>query len=393
MVNLEIKRPAHLVPSYSLTGDLLSFMRCHLQYRYYNGSALPPSRPVQLWYGEFIHGVLEAAYRIWQTNDPKPKFPWPCTVSEWGQDPPARAAHDIGELGDRIEVVLRAQGKQARSRHARAAAYRRADAAVNVLGPDLFPLIADAETKVIGTRTLPQIAGRPEIRADRYELHGVIDVVTQLSLGSVLKTNPLRLAIETARMELPQEFEIIADYKGAPRPGLKEPFWQQGDWQVQTYAWLRSHESGGVPIVAGVLFYINELAPGQEDLKEIKRQIDKGDTDVLPDRGSRDEQILRMWRSGQATDQLSIAYRLRRAIRVIPVTPKSLNDATREFDNVVRDIEENIQHEAAAGTIPAAWKANCTDEDTCVACDFRHFCPSPAGVDPATYVIEPPPAP
>lgn len=391
MVNLEIKRPAHVVPSYSLTGDLLSFLRCHLQYRYYNGSSLPPSRPVQLWYGEFIHGVLEAAFRIWQQGA-SPPFPWPNTQSQWSTPPPPRAAHDIGLLGDKIEVVLRAQGKEARSRDARNAAYRRAEAAVNELGPLLFPLIADAETKVIGTRPLTQLPNGPHLRADRYELHGVIDVVTQIQLASVSLSNPLRVAIESECRNLPARFEIIADYKGAPRPALTSNYWTQGDWQVQTYAWLRGHQVRDVPIVAGVLLYINELAPGNEDIREIQRQIRTGETDVLPSPGSQDERILRNWRSGQSTNQLSMEFRLRRAIRVIPVTPSSLQTATAAFDDVVREIEGNIESEARSGTILGSWSGNCTDGDTCVACDFRHFCTTP-GPTNRPIAITPPPAP
>ena len=390
MVNLEIKRPPHLVPSYSLTGDLLSFLRCQLQYRYYNGSSLPPSRPVQLWYGEFIHGVLESAYRIWQNTRPLPPFPWPCTVAEWNMPTPARPPHDVGEMGDRIELVLRAQGKEARSRAARNAAYRRAHVAVNELGPILFPLIADAETKVIGTRLLPAAPGRPAIRADRYELHGVIDVVTQLSLGAVAANNPLRVAIEAACGALPPTFEIVADYKGAGRPKTTSPYWTQGDWQVQTYAWLRSRQTAGTPIVAGVLLYINELAPGTDDFKDLQWQVNHGQTDVRPAPGSQDERIIRNWRAGQATNQLSLEFRLRRAIRVIPVTDASLANATDQFDNVVRTIEENIGREELAGHIPSAWVANCGDEDTCVACDFRHFCPSPAPNNTPVTITAPP---
>ncbi len=388
MVNLEIKRPAHLVPSYSLTGDLLSYLRCHLQYRYYNGSSLPPSRPVQLWYGEFIHGVLEAAYRLWETGN-APSFPWPMTVSQWNEVAPPRPDHDIGEIGERIEVVLRAQGKEARSRDTRAAAYRRAFAAVNELGPLLFPLIADAETKVIGTRALPPIAGRPPLRAKRYELHGVIDVVTQLELAAVPANHTLRQAVEAACTQLPPQFEIIADYKGAARPRLSSDFWPQGDWQVQTYAWLRNHQAQGIPIVAGVLFYINELSPGVDDMKEAKYQFEHNDTDVVPEPGSLDERILRNWHPGQATDQMSLTFRLRRAIRVIPVTPASLQTATTNFDNVVRSIEENIEHEARVGRILDAWQANCRSEGDCAACDFRHFCTSPAPNNDVINIVPP----
>lgn len=391
MVNLEIKRPAHVVPSYSLTGDLLSYKRCHRQYRYYNGSSLPPSRPVQLWYGEFIHGVLEAAFRIWQAAS-APSFPWPCTPSQWGATRPVREGHDIGEIGDRIELVLRAQGKEARSRRAREAAYDRARAAVNTLGPHLFPLIADAEKKVIGTRSIPVQAFAAEMRAGRYELHGVIDVVTQMQLSAVDAENPLRKAIEGYCESLPAIFEILADYKGAPRPALSDEHWKLGDWQVQTYAWLRRHQAKGVPIVAGVLIYINELAPGSNDMRNIRRQIETGDTDVAPVPGSMDERIIRNWKPGQDTDQLSAEFRFRRAIRVIPVTEESLEYATSQFDDVVAQIELSIRNEADRGTIVGTWEGNCKDEETCSACDFRHSCTTPAPTNEVRS-IQPPIAP
>src|ERR1700730_1107282 len=240
---LEARRGARLVPSYSLTGDLLSFLRCGLQYRYQSGSSLPPSRPVQLWFGEFIHGVMEAAYRLWSSTSSPPPFPWPCNPSQFLNPPPTqRAPHDIGTIGDVVEATLRSQGKISRSRAARESAYERANAAVNEIAPHLFPLVASAEQRVIGTRTIPRTGGggAADLRANRYELHGVIDVLTDVQLHSVSSGNVLREAIERACPNLPSHFEVIVDYKGSRRPATNHAFWNQGEWQLQTYAWLRT---------------------------------------------------------------------------------------------------------------------------------------------------------
>src|SRR5262245_21395520 len=120
---LDVRRPPFEVPSYSLTGDILSYQRCGLQYRYYNGSSLPPSRPVQIWVGEFVHGVLEEAYRLWQQS--QPQFPWPNNPTPWPPPPqaPQRQPHDIGSLGDLVEARLAAKGMRPRNSNARTSAY------------------------------------------------------------------------------------------------------------------------------------------------------------------------------------------------------------------------------------------------------------------------------
>lgn len=393
-MELEIKPPEHIVPSYSLTGDLLSYLRCRLQYRYHNRSALPPSRPVQLWFGEFLHGTLEMAYQFWkelrQNDQQPPDFPWPCTKREWRQNPIDWEDHDIGKFAHLVETALQQQGKQARSADARDSAYRRVEIAVNQLGPHLFPLITSAESKVIGTRPVPP--SQKNLRCNNYEVHGVIDVLTNVTLSEASDDNLIRQCVLQACPDLQGKFEVIVDYKGARRPLTDEDYWEQGDWQIQTYAWLRGRQPEALPVAAGILIYINELTPGGEEMKAIKRGLSNSSTDEPPEVRSRDEQIVRMWREGMDTGQLSLAFRLRRAIRVIPISPQSIDRALAAFDDVVRRAEEDIIVETTGSNILQAWAPNCQDEPTCAACDFRYFCPRPAG-EPEDHKIRAPTAP
>lgn len=384
-MELALKRPSHIVPEYSLTGDLLSYSRCELQYRYYNGSALPPSRPVQLWYGEFIHGMMESAYRRWRAADGALAFPWPYTALDDSgpREPPpvGLESHDIRVLGWPIEQTLAQEGKQARSRHARLAAYRRADRAINLLGPHLFPLISMAEQRVLGTRSLA--AGAFEPRSSRYALRGVIDVLGDIDLGAP-SGNVILDAVREACPDLDGEFEIILDYKGAHRPETTgDQHWELGAWQVQTYAWLRERQAEAKSVAAGILIYVNELSPSGADVGRIRREINLARTDVVPDEGSADDYQIQAWVPG-AQAELSEAYRLRRALRVVPVTPESKSTATAEFDGMVSRIEDSVQREAQTGSIASAWAPSCEDPKTCVACDFLSFCPDPAdGADGA----------
>jgi CRISPR/Cas system-associated exonuclease Cas4 (RecB family) len=380
-MELPIKPPDRIVPEYSLTGDLLSYRRCAMQYRYYNGSALPPSRPVQMWYGEFIHGVLEGAFGMWRANPGRYPFPWPCNpIPDAGApSPPPEdlAPNDLRTIGWPIEEALAHEGKRARSRRARMSAYRRAEAAINMLGPHLFPLIADAEQKVIGTRPLPPMAPGMALRSERYALHGVIDVLTNVELASVGEGNIIREAVRKACPDLQGTFEVIVDYKGSHRPAADDNYWQLGEWQVQTYAWLRQRQQLAHPVAAGILIYVNELAPGSDDIRRMRKAIENGQTDVVPIRGDADYYALTAWTAG-AAPRLTDAFRYRRAIRVIPVTQQSIDHATGQFDQIVAEIESRVRDEEIRGSIKNTWPPNCDSAETCIACDFRHFCPRPA---------------
>ncbi len=376
---LEARREPKIVPKYSLTGDLLSYKRCGLQYRYQNGSQLPPSRPVQLWFGEFIHGVMEASYRLWQETKFDLNAPWPCNVTPWEKrkkPDQARQKNDIAVIGEAIETALTTQGKYPRNQDVRVSAYRRAEAAVNLIGKHLFPLVTVAEEPLSGARL---IKDSTQLRADRYELTGVVDVLSHVTVNNCPADNIFRRALEAACHALPPEYEVVVDYKGAPRPRTDESYWEQGEWQVRTYAWLRNRREPPAKVVAGILIYINELAPSASDLQDIKAAVRAGKTDVVPT-DINDKNSLERWTSGYSTDGvLSQEYRLRRAIRVIPTTPDTIGIATEAFDGIVKEIESRISEEANSGRINDIWLPTSTDEQTCVACDFKSFCPKPAG--------------
>lgn len=381
------------VPAYSLTGDILAFQRCPLQYRYYNGSSLPPSRPVQMWTGEFIHGVLEEAYRYWQLHHPP--FPWPYTEPGWpaSEDPPNQQGNDIGKLGQRVEIRLAANGKTSRNRSARLAAYSRVRATINILGEHLFPLITAAEERISGTREMPPAPAGQVARGDRYELTGIVDVISSVVLGQQT-ANPIVQLIQASLPTTPAgEYDVIVDYKGLRRPPIGSQFRSHFEWQVQTYAWLRGQMPGVRPVGAGVLIFVNELEPSQGDIEELQDELRNGTADVVPPNGSQDYYAIHRYSAQNPVPTLTLDFKLRRAIKVIDVSDSLLANALNEIDGVVTQIESSAFVEHNTGNIPTHWRA-CGGPNDCSACDFVHFCPSPHGHrDPNDPPRPLPPAP
>lgn len=376
-MDLSIRPPISVLPSYSLTGDLLGFLRCGLQYRYVRIGKLPPSNPVQMWFGQFIHGVLEEAYRRYDASGILP--PWGTT--------------DTDEIIQLIKRRLAAQNLVAWGEALEALADQRALSAINELGSELFPLIHRAEVRLRGSRLLPlaHIPTQYQTRAlDRYEMVGVVDVISHVTLRDPkFKSNKIVQAILNVLGEPPpDEFEIILDYKGMRRhtdkgAGGSCP-WSQFSWQIQTYAHLRKMHEDSLPVAAGALVYVNELFLTWDDLLTLRDEIKAGLTDVIPVPGSQDEKTLTLpppkgpKHSGNMyPPQMSIDYRLSRALRVIPVTEKTIDESLENFDKVVARIEICRGKEQGSGRVTAVWEKNASPEniDTCKACDYRTFCP------------------
>jgi hypothetical protein len=364
-MTLTVREQAYIIPSYSLTGDLLAYRRCGLQYRYYNRGALPPSRPVQQWFGEFIHGVMEESYRRW-------KVPGAADLA-WDRS-------YIEEIEDDIVRRLAARGLRYRNRGLLEISKDRGEAAINQLGPHLFPLIAEAELPLDAVRPM-----QPGGRADFYEVRGIADVLTSIELASAAPDNIILGGLEDeptcaaqlakGRRDAAYRFEVLVDYKGMIRPDNVGTFIHDLRWQVLTYAWLRSRQPGALPVVAGVLVFINELLPTVEETRTLRRQVlaTPPETDVLPTGADLD--ALRRWRPQQGRLLLSQPYRFHRTLMVVPVTNALVDQSLSEFDRTVHDIETSVRVETSGTPIARSWQANPV-EQTCEVCDWRSFCPN-----------------
>ncbi|WP_295542269.1 hypothetical protein [uncultured Thiohalocapsa sp.] len=240
-----------------------------------------------------------------------------------------------------------------------------------------------------GARLLPGSV-KPVVSRDidRYEMLGVIDVVSEIELfrRPDLRGNPLlELIVEELPGTPPAEFEVIIDYKGMKRPDLDDGhtgFSHIYDWQIHTYAHLRGLLTTK-PIIAGVLVYLNELAPTRSDFFDLRRALRQGTPGVLvPEPNTDDADLLLNWKAskpGEEPPLLSFPFRLRRAIKVVPVDDASMQSALKQFDDTVGRIETCITQEAQSGRIISSWEKNPSHDPTCEACDSNTYCPDHHG--------------
>jgi hypothetical protein len=390
-MQISVSTPPYVIPTYSLTGDLLAYLKCGLQYRYQNKGSLPPSKPVQLWFGEFIHAVMEEAYLRWTQSAALRRFPW-----DWLQD--------IRPIELEIARLLASRGL----RHNRNVfddnqitnnqliASRRTEAAINTWGAHLFPLIAEAEVRLQGIRSMPLQGQR---RADYYEISGVADVIGSVQLTRAPRGNLLlnylynNPTVQQVIQNLSGSgYEIILDYKGMRRSGhiisdpnspnfmQPNPEWEHYNWQVLTYSWLRGQQQTSTPVIAGILLFINELEPSQDDMVDLQRDVQNNATDIMPT--GRDLQAVLSWRRGQPVPPLSTPFRDQRSIRIVTVDQQAINRSLLAFDDVVEDIELAVLGEMSGQGIIAPWEARpsgvpyiAPQERTCTGCDFKHYCP------------------
>ncbi len=393
-MKLPSRSKSYMIPEYSLTGDLLSYITCGLQYRYQNKGTLPPSKPVQRWFGEFIHGVMEEAYIDWKYNDKE--FPW-----DWKED--------IRPIEDEIDLRLQVKGlyphdetlffsinrpgnemdlNDLNEHDHKKLASARAEKAINIWGKDLFPLIDASEILIKGVRPMPNFDENIS-RSNYYGINGVVDVLTSAKINKIHDQSTLynfdNKIVNFIKDNLGEsdieDYEIIIDYKGMKRPPIEvskpqaEDVWEHHKQQILTYSWLRSkHEDADKKISAGIILYLNELVPSKEDLVLIKDEINNGLTDIPEGSEFEDDvNLIMKWHEDDKAPELSDEFKIARSIRFIKINENELEKALKKFDEIVFDIENSLIKERDGCKIKDAWKAE-AENRTCSACDFRTFC-------------------
>ena len=224
-------------------------------------------------------------------------------------------------------------------------------------------------------------------------INGVVDVSSSVKINKTLEQsnfdNYNNRIIEylkkdenfqkrIAKFDKDDEYEILIDYKGMKRPPEKvnnpkvENKWETHEQQILTYSWLRSEQKSSKPIIAGIIFYLNELVPSKEDLILIKDELNNGLTDIGYEY-DKDIELINSWQEDDKAPELSDNFKIDRSIRIINVDEYEREKALLKFDSVVSNIEESLIKEMKGCKIQDAWKGD-SDERTCSACDFKTFC-------------------
>lgn len=396
MAELSTRSKKYIVPSYSLTGDLIAFLKCRLQYRFNNKGSLPPAIPVQLWFGEFIHGVMEEAYLIWKKELENTGV----SKSRWTFD-------EVQAISVEVAKRLKSKGLKPYSHifcnctekgskgwcedenHPHhLVANERAFFAVNGWGPHLFPLIMDNEKKLQGIRPMPNY-DPDKSRANLYSITGVADVISSINMEKCSPNNKLVSLLRENKkinelIEKNPEFEVIIDYKGTARPDERgkpdeQAEWKQFGWQIATYMWLQEQnlKASGIdkPIVAGVLLFLNELYPSDEDCKKMARM----DHNYLRDECHATDRDLQILEEGNSDNYryLSGEFLMRRSIRIVEYDPQMIEESLKAFDEVVSDLESCVLNEMHnPKDVISCWSCSEYDQHRCIACDLKNICDS-----------------
>lgn len=339
-----------------------------------------------MWFGGFIHGVMEESFLLWQ-RDPDPAyrtFPWSYErayrVQKIVDETRLAPKNIIAPSNQYYEVPDDEEPDFEKAEIAN----RRAFYAVNWWGPHVFPLVSRPELPLHALREMPPGIANP--RARYYEITGVVDVLGSANIRSHADNYLVR---ELARQQLlpeNEDFEIIVDYKGSDRPESDDDLLPAYQWQLETYAWLRSRQRDARPVRAGVLIFLSELEPSRAVLKRLSETARQ----QLPIPGATPadyEALMNYDPRRSERPELSIEFRMARSLNIYPLDPARVEEGAGRFDSTVRQVERGVELESGGGRLSDTWEqvwrelptADGTPREapgpgTCTACDHKTYC-------------------
>ncbi|OLS18915.1 MAG: hypothetical protein HeimC3_48530 [Candidatus Heimdallarchaeota archaeon LC_3] len=377
-----------IIPEYSLTGDFLSFLRCGLQYRYHRKADWTSPNPTQIWFGEFLHKMMAAGYHhyqqiknlnlnalVWQTD----LRPMEMDIYRQLSNRGIRPTPDLFCWYNENNETTSGCGEENDPHHPhKLLASQRAEMSIKIIGEMIYPFISEVERRLKGVRSMP--VPRQTDRSPIYGLTGVVDVISSVNLVEAHPYSQLLIALEEVEIlggpDTIQNFEIIIDYKGMRRPpanDLDDSTAQHHEWQIADYAWLRRQQQGNIPVLAGIVIYVNELVPSKRDLWTLKQEIANNLTDIAPVEGSPDFNAISNYQRHDEIPPITNRFKGKRALKIIPITPNIEQNALLAFDNTVRQIEDCIIDEIQGQHPLEVWPALPVQRN-CTLCDFKTFC-------------------
>ncbi|MCY3410426.1 MAG: PD-(D/E)XK nuclease family protein [Candidatus Heimdallarchaeota archaeon] len=364
------KKQKSALPTYSLVGDLIGFVRCGLQYRMHRRAGWKSAYDGQLWYGMFIHRILSVAYSRFEdySADQIERLDWkdhirPIEFSVFNQltnegfTPP----FDIFCPHNESETE-RGACSDINHPHKKRASWR-AEAAIKILGPLLFPHIDELEFKLSSMRRIDI----PGLDLEYYFLKGITDVI--LNFQDI--HHKYRTLIQA-------EGTTIIDYKGASYPDDESDIEEAHYWQIIEYGWLYKQKTGILPKF-GILVYLNDLYPFSIELETMRDELLKGNSIRGLEQMTDDDRQKIMHYMSNKNDpndvpELSEQFRLARSIKVIPIESRMVDKILSHFDKIVSRIEHNVKKEREQ-SIFDTWPTRPVKKH-CQYCDIRYICPS-----------------
>ncbi len=229
-----------------------------------------------------------------------------------------------------------------------------AKAVINEFGAVFFPLIRESGISVKSARLIPKYKFPSAWRSEptnACEIMAETDIISHDRLNASRPTTKALQRVIRAVMPFnaPTPFEIVVVYKGRRRPPFLgadaldvDTQWNIDKCCLHYLAHLRHQQNPTVPVIGGMIVYLNELCPTLEALSRFFVEVQYGATDIIPLQGGDLERGFKGWanlpknvRARANVPQMPLVFRLNRAVRLFHITPKTMKQAMKMMDELV----------------------------------------------------------